>query len=138
MGDRLAIAPDIHCGHCWYCERGQYNLCDNIRLLGITPGYPGGFAERMVLTGEVLANGIVHPVPAGLSDEFAAMAEPCSSVLAAHAKAQTGIDDRVGHHRLRPHRLPARGGGKGARGRRLHHRRQRRSAWQCRSALNRT
>ena len=95
LGDRLAIAPDIHCGRCWYCERGQYNLCDNIRLLGITPGYPGGFAERMVLTGEVLVNGIVHHVPAGLSDEFAAMAEPCSSVLAAHAKAQTGIDDRV-------------------------------------------
>jgi L-iditol 2-dehydrogenase len=95
VGDRLAIAPDIHCGHCWYCRRGQYNLCDSIRLLGITPGYPGGFAERMVLSGEVLRNGIVHPVPPDLSDEFAAMAEPCSSVLASHAKAQTGIDDRV-------------------------------------------
>ncbi len=95
IGDRLAIAPDIHCGHCWYCERGQYNLCDNIRLLGITPGYPGGFAERMVLSGEVLANGIVHRVPEKLSDDFAAMAEPASSVLAAHAKANTGIDDRV-------------------------------------------
>jgi L-iditol 2-dehydrogenase len=95
LGDRLALAPDIHCGRCWYCARGQYNLCDNIRLLGITPGYPGGFAERMALSGDVLRNGIVHPVPAGLSDEFAAMAEPCSSVLASHAKAQTGIDDRV-------------------------------------------
>ncbi|MBK8051156.1 MAG: alcohol dehydrogenase catalytic domain-containing protein [Anaerolineales bacterium] len=95
IGDRLAIAPDIHCGRCWYCERGLFNLCDNIRLLGITPGYPGGFAEKMALTGEALVNGIVHRVPDGLSDEFAAMAEPCSSVLAAHMKANSGLDDTV-------------------------------------------
>ena len=94
-GVRLALAPDIHCGRCWYCELCQYNRCNHIRLLGITTGSPGGFAERMAVRGEVLANGIVHHVPPGLSDEFAAMAEPCSSVLAAHAKAQTDIDDRV-------------------------------------------
>ena len=34
--------------------------CD---LVGITPGYPGGFAEQMILTGEILTNGIVHPMP---------------------------------------------------------------------------
>lgn len=95
VGDRLALGPDIHCGRCWYCQRGLYNLCDHTRFLGITPGYPGGFAEKLALTGEVLTNGIVHPIPAGLPDEIAALAEPCSSVLASHLKTNTSLNDVV-------------------------------------------
>jgi L-iditol 2-dehydrogenase len=95
LGDRLAVATDVHCGTCYYCERGMYNLCNDLRLVGITPGYPGGFAEKMVLTGEILANGIVHPVPDGVSFPEAALAEPISSVLAAHEKARTCLDDTV-------------------------------------------
>jgi L-iditol 2-dehydrogenase len=94
-GDRLALGPDIHCGHCWYCQRGLYNLCDNTRFLGITPGLPGGFAEKIALSGDVLANGIVHPIPPGLPDEIAALAEPCSSVLASHLKTNTSLNDTV-------------------------------------------
>jgi L-iditol 2-dehydrogenase len=95
VGDRLAVAPDIHCGHCSYCRRGAYNLCDSLHFLGVTPGYPGGFAERLLLSGEVLANGIVHPMPEGLSFVDAALAEPCSSVLATHDKAGTSLEDVV-------------------------------------------
>ncbi len=95
VGDRLALAPDIHCGRCYYCRRGLYNLCDELHFLGITPGYPGGMGEKMALTGEVLANGIVNPIPEGMSFETAALAEPCSSVLAAHQHAGTGPDDTV-------------------------------------------
>lgn len=94
-GDCLAIAPDIHCGHCYYCKRGMYNLCDNLRFLGITPGYPGGFADKMVLTGEILTNGIVHPMPTGLSFSYAAIAEPCCSVLAMHQNTATSLGDTV-------------------------------------------
>jgi L-iditol 2-dehydrogenase len=94
-GDRLAVAPDVHCGHCYYCRHGMYNLCDDLRFVGITPGYGGGFAERLLLSGEVLANGIVHPMPDGLSFVEGALAEPCSSVLAAHHKAGTSLDDVV-------------------------------------------
>ena len=95
LGDRLAIAPDVHCGVCYYCRRGMYNLCDSLCFLGITPGYPGGFAEKMALTGEVLANGIVHRMPDGLSFVEGSLAEPCSSVLAAHDKAGTSLNDTV-------------------------------------------
>ncbi len=94
-GDHLAVAPDIHCGVCYYCEHGLYNLCDNLRYLGISPEFPGGFAQKLALSGEVLGNGIVHLMPAGLSFEQGALAEPCSSVLAAHAKANTGLGDVV-------------------------------------------
>ena len=95
LGDRLAIAPDVHCGICYYCKRGMYNLCDNLRFVGITPGYPGGFAEKMVLTDEILTNGIVHPMPDGLSFNYAAIAEPCCSVLAMHESVGTSVGDTV-------------------------------------------
>jgi L-iditol 2-dehydrogenase len=94
-GDRLAVAPDIHCGRCKYCRKGRYNLCDNLRLLGITPGFPGGFAEKIALTGEVLTNGVVHRMPEGLSFADGALAEPCSSVLATHDRTGTGLGDWV-------------------------------------------
>lgn len=95
VGDRLALAPDIHCGRCYYCRRNLFNLCDHLRHLGITPGYAGGLAEQMLLTGEVLTRGIVHPIPAGMSCALAALAEPCASVLAAHDRIGTGPGDTV-------------------------------------------
>jgi L-iditol 2-dehydrogenase len=94
-GDRLAVAPDIHCGACWYCSRGLFNLCDSLRLLGITAGYPGGFAGKFALSGEVLSNGIVNPVPEGLSFEHAALSEPCASVIACHRKIGTRAGETV-------------------------------------------
>ena len=94
-GDRLALAPDVHCGRCYYCQRGQFNLCDNLHFVGITYGYPGGFAEQMALTGEILTNGIIHRMPEGMSFQDAALAEPCSSVLATHDKAGTQLSHTV-------------------------------------------
>lgn len=95
VGDRLALAPDVHCGQCYYCRRGRYNLCDDLRIVGITPGYAGGFADKMSLTGEILERGIVHPLPDSLSFVEGALAEPLSSVLAAHQMTGTTVGDRV-------------------------------------------
>ena len=95
VGDRLAVAPDIHCGVCWYCRRGLFNLCPNLKLLGITPGLDGGFAERVVLDGILLRNGIVHPMPEGLSWHEGALAETLSSVLASHEKCSTSLGETV-------------------------------------------
>jgi L-iditol 2-dehydrogenase len=95
VGDRLAIAPDVHCGTCYYCEHNLYNLCSHLNLIGITPGYNGGFAEYMLLTADILRGGIVHPAPEGLSFAQAALAEPLSSVLASHAQANTTLGDVV-------------------------------------------
>ena len=95
LGERVAVAPDIHCGECYYCKHAQYNLCDSLHFLGITPGYPGGFAEQILLTDEVLRLGVVHKIPDGLSMDAAAVSEPCSSVLACHDRIHTSIDDLV-------------------------------------------
>ncbi len=95
VGTRLAIGPDVHCGRCYYCRRGLYNLCDHLILVGITPGYPGGFAEKMAISHDILYNGICHVMPDTLSFFHAALSEPCCSVLATHIKAGTGLGDTV-------------------------------------------
>lgn len=95
VGDRLAVAPDIHCGVCWSCRRGLFNLCPALKLLGITPGLDGGFAERVVLDDTLLRNGIVHPMPDGLSWHEGALAETLSSVLASHEKCGTSLSETV-------------------------------------------
>jgi L-iditol 2-dehydrogenase len=95
IGDRLAVAPDIHCGACDYCRCGRFNLCTDLKLLGITPGLDGGFAQRVVLTGEMLRNGIVHPMSSELSFPAGALAETLSSVLASHDHCQTSLGETV-------------------------------------------
>ena len=95
VGDRLALAPDVHCGRCYYCQRGLYNLCDDLRLVGITAGYPGGFAQSMAVPGDVLRNGVVHRMPEGLSFLDASLSEPLASVLATHDRAGTTLGDLV-------------------------------------------
>jgi len=95
VGDRIAIAPDIHCGTCYYCQQSLFNLCDNLHFLGMTSGYHGGFAEKILLTEEVLEFGVVHKIPDRLSYDHAALSEPCSSVLACHDRIKTGIHDVV-------------------------------------------
>jgi len=95
VGDRLAVAPDIHCGGCYYCRHGLFNLCTDLKLLGITPGWPGGFAEQVVLSGELLRHGVVHRMPEGLTFHEGGLAETLSSVLASHHKCQTSLGETV-------------------------------------------
>ena len=95
VGDRLAVAPDIHCGACWYCRRGRFNLCTSLQLLGITPGLNGGFADCVRLDGSLLRHGIIHPMPEGLSFHEGGLAETLSSVLAAHAQCGTSLGETV-------------------------------------------
>jgi L-iditol 2-dehydrogenase len=95
VGERLAVAPDIHCGACYYCRRGWFNLCTGLKLLGITPGYPGGFAERVSLSAEVLRLGIVHRMPAEASFHEGAMAETLSSVLACQEQCEVSLGEVV-------------------------------------------
>jgi L-iditol 2-dehydrogenase len=92
-GQKVAIAPDVSCGQCYYCRRGWVNLCVNHRMIGTH--WPGGFAQYIHLPAEVLAHGMVHPMPAGLSFEQGALAEPVSSVLAAQENAGIGLGDTV-------------------------------------------
>jgi 2-desacetyl-2-hydroxyethyl bacteriochlorophyllide A dehydrogenase len=42
-GDLVAVDPNITCGHCYFCRRGEIHLCENLRAIGVD--MDGGFAE---------------------------------------------------------------------------------------------
>ncbi len=49
-GDRVVVAFNIACGACWFCRRGEHQLCDDFRNLGAgrvrrQPGRRAGHAR---------------------------------------------------------------------------------------------
>lgn len=93
VGDRVAIAPDVSCGECYYCKRGLVNLCMSHKMLGTN--WAGGFAQYIYLPPEVMSRGFIEHVPENLSFYEAAMAEPASSVIACQEDNRIGLGDTV-------------------------------------------
>jgi len=82
-GDRVALRSILPCGSCASCQRGRPNVCENRRGLGMQ--FDGAYAEQMAVP-EALA----VPIPASLSFEEAALAEPLAVTL--HAVAITPLE----------------------------------------------
>ncbi len=78
-GDRVTFDSTIYCGHCFYCARGEVNLCDNRQVMGVSPGpyrRHGAFAEYVAVPRR-----IIYRLPDALSYEQAAMIEAASVAL---------------------------------------------------------
>ena len=88
-GDRVIVEPGIACGHCRFCVRGRYNLCPNVRFLGIPPTN-GLMAGRV----RVPARWVYH-WPESLSDAEGAMIEPFAVGLQAVEEAGIQPGDSV-------------------------------------------
>ncbi|MBI4877402.1 MAG: alcohol dehydrogenase catalytic domain-containing protein [Acidobacteria bacterium] len=75
IGERVFVEPAIGCGRCEYCLTGNHNLCPTCRFLGSSPT-KGLFREYGVMPAHNLI-----PVPAGVSDARATVAEPLAVIL---------------------------------------------------------
>jgi 2-desacetyl-2-hydroxyethyl bacteriochlorophyllide A dehydrogenase len=74
-GDRVAVNPSLQCNHCYFCQRGQGNLCENWNAIGVGRD-PGGFAECVVAP-----QGNVYAIPDTMGFAEAALIEPISCVV---------------------------------------------------------
>jgi L-iditol 2-dehydrogenase len=86
-GDRVTFDSTVFCGKCFYCRRGQVNLCDDRQVVGVsTPEYRrmGAFAEYVAVPERV-----VYALPDELTFEHAALVEAVS--VAVHAVSLTPI-----------------------------------------------
>ncbi|SLM19810.1 Alcohol dehydrogenase GroES domain protein [uncultured spirochete] len=80
-GDRVTFDSTIWCGECHFCRRGEVNLCDNRRVLGVSCDEyrrEGTFAEYVVVPER-----IIYRLPESVAFEEAALTEPVS--VAMHA-----------------------------------------------------
>src|SRR5215475_639256 len=65
VGDRVTFDSTIYCGACYFCKRGEFNLCDNRQVLGVSPGEyrrHGAFAEYVSVPRRIM-----YRLPDGLS-----------------------------------------------------------------------
>lgn len=80
-GDRVTFDSTISCGTCRFCATGQINLCENRRVVGVSPleyKQHGAFAEFVAVPDRIL-----YRLPDTLPFDQAAMVEPVS--IAIHA-----------------------------------------------------
>jgi L-iditol 2-dehydrogenase len=87
VGERVTFDSTVYCGECFFCRRGEMNLCDNRRVLGVsTEEYRrnGAFAEYVVAPERIL-----YRLPKGLPFEHAALVEATS--IAVHAVGRPPI-----------------------------------------------
>lgn len=92
-GDRVTFDSTVYCGECAFCKRGQVNLCDNRRVLGVSCEeyrQHGAFAEYVAVPQRIL-----YRLPDKVSFEQAAMVEPVSIAVHAVARAGVGPEDTV-------------------------------------------
>lgn len=88
VGQLVTVDPCLRCGVCPSCLRGDYHLCAKGGSVGLASD--GAFAS-----GVVVPRVNVIPVPAGVSPEWAAVAEPLAVGLHAATRAGIGPGDTV-------------------------------------------
>ncbi len=82
VGDRVVAANSAPCGECFFCKRGEYNLCEKLEFLN------GAYAEYINVPQAIVKRNLLH-LPDDLSFERAAFAEPLANVV--HGIEKTGI-----------------------------------------------
>jgi|SRR5690554_976684 len=93
VGQRVAVAPAIPCGECFFCERGEQTACENAVSLGYH--FAGGFAEYMEVPWRAIKVGCVNTVPEHISFDEVVLAEPLSCAINAQEIAQVGLSETV-------------------------------------------
>ncbi len=91
VGERVTFDSTVYCGKCFFCRRGEVNLCDDRQVLGVSPGdyrRHGAFAEYVAVPQH-----ISYPIPEALSFEHAAMIEAVSVAVHGVALTPVKLDD---------------------------------------------
>ena len=74
LGDRVVPINSAPCGHCYFCQRAQENLCEELLFNN------GAYAEYIRIPAEIVARNTLR-VPASVSLEHAALTEPLACAL---------------------------------------------------------
>ena len=81
-GDKITARPQLVCGECGPCKRGQYNVCEHLRVEAFQAN---GVAQDYFVT----TDDRVVVLPEGMSLDHGAMIEP--SAVGAHATNRTEV-----------------------------------------------
>lgn len=85
VGDRVVVANSAPCGACFFCLRGQENLCDNLQFIN------GAYAEYFRIPARLVEKN-TYRIPDHLTFAEAAMMEPLACVI--HGLEETPLQQR--------------------------------------------
>jgi len=91
VGMRVAIPPNVGCGRCDMCIQGLNQMCPDYEAFGIS--MDGGFQEYMRVPASAIGAGNVFRIPANVSFEEAALAEPLSCCYHSYQALKTEPGD---------------------------------------------
>ena len=89
VGDRVVCANSAPCGECFYCKRGEYNLCEHLDLLN------GAYAEYIVVPERIVKKNTII-LPDNLPFYKAAFSEPLANVVHGVERTEIKEGDTVG------------------------------------------
>ncbi len=87
-GEKVAIDPNISCGSCYFCRRGEVHLCEHLRALGVD--LDGGMAESCIVP-----DGQLYKLPKSINEEQSAFIEPLSCAVHGIDRARIRTGDTV-------------------------------------------
>jgi len=93
VGDRVTFDSTVYCGKCFYCQRGQINLCDDREVIGVsTPLFRrmGAFAEYVCVPER-----IAYLLPGNMPFAHAALIEAVSVAVHAVSLTPIALEDTV-------------------------------------------
>ncbi len=92
-GDRVTFDSTVYCGKCFFCLRGEANLCDDREVIGVsTPAFRrmGAFAEFVTVPAR-----IAYRLPDNMPFAHAAMIEAVSVAVHAVSLTPIALEDTV-------------------------------------------
>lgn len=89
VGDRVVTANSAPCGKCFFCEREEFNLCENLDLLN------GAYAEFITVPARIVQKNMLI-LPEHVSFDDAAFAEPLANVVHGIERTEIKAGQTVG------------------------------------------
>ena len=88
LGDRVVANNSAPCMTCFFCQKHEYSLCQNLLFNN------GTFAEYLKIPAAIVQHNLL-PIPADLPYDLASMTEPLACVLHGAARSNVKPGDRV-------------------------------------------
>ncbi len=88
VGDRVVANNSAPCMECFFCQKEEYSLCQNLLFNN------GTFAEYLKIPAPIVQHNLL-PIPDGVPFELASMTEPLACVLHGAARSNVKLGDRV-------------------------------------------
>lgn len=88
-GDRVIAITTLPCGECYWCKKGQDNLCDGNMMS------PGSFADGCMMEQFAVRSDLVRKLPDSINDKEGAVCEPLAVAYHAVKRAEVKKGDKV-------------------------------------------